>query len=108
MRAGERGILLTRIGTLVAVCGAVWFAVQGGEFSSLDLVRQRRQQASLHRTIDSVQRVVDSLKRYSDKVQHDPTTQERIAREVFGMVRGDKELLYRFTDAPDSTANRPP
>ena len=35
----------------------------------------------------------------------DPATQERIAREVFGMVRGDKELLYRFATSPD-TARR--
>ena len=25
-------------------------------------------------------------------------TQERIAREEFGMVRGDREILYRFVD----------
>jgi hypothetical protein len=25
-------------------------------------------------------------------------TQERIAREEFGMVKGNKELLYRFTE----------
>jgi cell division protein FtsB len=35
----------------------------------------------------------------------DPAVQERIAREEFGMVRGDKELLYRFTTA-DSTRSR--
>jgi hypothetical protein len=37
------------------------------------------------------------LKRYANAVEHDPATQERIAREMFGMVRGDKEILYRFT-----------
>ena len=75
------------------------FAVQGGEFGTLDLMRQRRTKAKLDHSIDSLQRVVDSLKRYKDLVEHDPATQERIAREVFGMVRGNKELLYRFADS---------
>jgi hypothetical protein len=45
---------------------------------------------------------VDSLHNYAAKVQRDPATQERIAREVFGMVRGNKELLYRFAPPRDS------
>ena len=57
----------------------------------------------MNRSIDSLAHIVDSLKRYANLVQHDPATQERIAREVFGMVRGDKEMLYRFTDRPDTT-----
>jgi hypothetical protein len=42
------------------------------------------------------------LKHYEALVEHDPATQERLAREVFGMVRGDKEMLYRFTEPADS------
>jgi len=83
------------------------FAVQGGEFGTTDLVRQKRQRARVTKAVDSLQRVVDSLTRYKDKVQHDPATQERIAREVFGMVRGNKELLYRFSSAPDTVAKAP-
>jgi cell division protein FtsB len=78
---------------------ALWFAVQGGEFGTSDLIRQRRTAARISKTIDSLQRIVDSLKRYEHDVEHDPATQERIAREVFGMVRGDKEVVYRFTDS---------
>lgn len=63
-------------------------------------MRQRSQRARLDREIDSLQRVVDSLKRYKARVLTDPRTQERIAREEFGMVRR-KELLYRFAE-PDS------
>ena len=92
----------------LAVAFAVWFAVEGGEFGTMDLLRQRQQEARVNRTIDSLQRIVDSLKRYQNAVERDPATQERIAREVFGMVRGDKELLYRFTDSvksrPDARA----
>ena len=83
---------------------ALTFAVQGGEYSSVDLLRQRHQTAALRGDIDSLQRLVDSLTHYRDRVLHDRALQERIGREEFGWVRGDKELLYRF-DVPD-TARR--
>src|SRR5262249_44932720 len=95
-----------RLGIAVLLVAGVWFAVEGGEFSTLDLVRQRSESARITRSIDSLQHVVDSLKKYADKVQKDPATQERIAREVFGMVRGNKELLYRFTTPADSGRKR--
>ena len=79
---------------------AIWFAIQGGEYGTSDLLRQRSQRARLDREIDSLGHVVDSLKRYKARVLTDARTQERIAREEFGMVRG-KELLYRFAE-PDS------
>ena len=50
--------------------------------------------------MDSLQALVDSLTAYKKSVQTDPVVQERIAREEFGMVRGDKEILYRFADTP--------
>lgn len=78
----------------------VWFAVQGGEYSTVDLLRQRQRHAEVQRELDSLNRIVDSLKGYKQRVLTDPKTQERIAREEFGMIRG-KELLYRIV-APDS------
>ena len=83
----------------LAVGFALWFAIEGGEFGTSDLLRQRRTAVRIAQTIDSLQRIVDSLKRYQNDVEHNPATQERIAREVFGMVRGDKEVVYRFTDS---------
>jgi cell division protein FtsB len=77
---------------------AVIFAVQGGEYGTTDLVRQRARKAKLVGTIDSLQHVVDSLKGYKHRLDTDPALQERIAREEFGMVRGNKELLYRFAE----------
>jgi cell division protein FtsB len=103
--ASKRHPLIRRIGTLALIVVAVVFAVQGGEFGTLDLFRQRREKARITRSVDSLARIVDSLKKYQDKVEHDPTTQERIAREVFGMVRGNKEVVYRFT-APVDTVRR--
>ena len=84
---------------------ALLFAVQGGEYSTLDLVRQRREHARVAASLDSLTRVVDSLRRYRDRLLHDPRLQERIAREDFGMVRGAKELLYRFAEPRDSAAD---
>jgi cell division protein FtsB len=78
----------------------MWFAIQGGEYGTMDLYRQHRQRIRLVREIDSLGHVVDSLRRHKQSVLTDPKTQERIAREEFGMVRG-KELLYRIAE-PDS------
>ena len=102
--ASESPKLAKRVAVLVAIAAALAFAIQGGEYGTLDLIRQRREKARINHSIDSLRHVVDSLSKYADRVQHDPATQERIAREVFGMVRGDKEILYRFTDRPDTTA----
>ncbi|MEP6622656.1 MAG: hypothetical protein ABJE47_25265 [bacterium] len=86
--------------------GAIAFAVQGGEYGTTDLMSQRQRRASLVATNDSLQHVVDSLTKYKRRVETDPALQERIVREEFGLVRGTKELLYRF-DEPD-TASRAP
>jgi cell division protein FtsB len=83
---------------LIAV--ALFFAVQGGEYSTRDLYVLHTKTGTLTREVDSLQRQVDSLGRYLKLVKSDSATQERIAREEFGMVRGDKEILYRFGDAP--------
>ena len=91
---------LRRVALIVVGAVAIWFAIQGGEYGTFDLVRQHRQRLRLTQEIDSLTRVVDSLRLYKNRILTDPKTQERVAREEFGMVRG-KELLYRFAD-PDS------
>jgi cell division protein FtsB len=80
------------------VIGIVVFAVQGGEYGTWDLVRQRTRRERLQARIDSLTRIVDSLERRKRAIRTDPAVQERIAREEFGMVKGDKELLYRFAE----------
>jgi cell division protein FtsB len=79
---------------------AVYFAVQGGEYSTRDLYVLQRRTGSLTRQVDSLRRQVDSLGRFLRLVKSDSATMERIAREEFGMVRGDKEILYRFGESP--------
>jgi cell division protein FtsB len=89
-----------RVVLSVVVLGIVVFAVQGGEYGTSDLVRQRTKRERLQSRIDSLTRLVDSLERRRRAIRTDAAAQERIAREEFGMVRGEKELLYRFADPP--------
>ena len=85
---------------LIAV--ALFFAVQGGEYSTRDLYVLQSRTGTLTQEVDSLKRQVDSLSRFLKLVQSDSATQERIAREEFGLVRGDKEILYRFGEASRS------
>ena len=95
---------ITRLLVAAGVVAAIWFAIEGGEYGTRDLMRQKQRKARLQSAIDSAQQVVDSLRRYKKRLETDPVLQERIAREEFGMVRGDKEILYRI--AEDSVARR--
>jgi cell division protein FtsB len=100
---GGRGVkrLLVAAGVLAALA----FAIEGGEYGTRDLMRQKQRRARLALAIDSAQHVVDSLKRYKKRLETDAALQERIAREEFGLVRGDKEVLYRIAE-PDSARKR--
>jgi cell division protein FtsB len=99
-----------RVAVAIGVLLVVLWALQGGEYGTSDLVRQRARRAALRADVDSLQRHVDSLRAYKRALQTDAALQERIAREEFGMVRGERELLYRFGDAApaaaDSTTSR--
>ena len=97
-----RGLLLG-----LALLGVIAFAVQGGEYRTTDLVKQRARRRALVGSIDSLERQVDSLTRLRKRLDSDPALQERVAREEFGMVRGEKELLYRLAD-PRPTSDSVP
>jgi cell division protein FtsB len=105
-RKGGARDRLTAIVKAALVVAAILFAVEGGEYGTSDLLQQRTRERRLRAEIDSLSRVVDSLGRYKRRVETDPKLQERIAREEFGMVRGTKELLYRFAE-PDTAAKAP-
>jgi cell division protein FtsB len=76
------------------------FAVEGGEYGSSDLRSLRRQAGRERGRIDTLQREVDSLGRLLRLLNTDSATQERAARELYGMIR-DGELLYQVV--PDTT-----
>ena len=90
----------------VLILGALFFAVQGGEYSTRDLFVLQSKTRKLTHEVDSLQRQVDSLGRFLKLVKSDSATQERIAREEFGMVRGDKEILYRFGEDPGTSGGK--
>ena len=93
--------MAARIIFWLLLIGAFAFALMGGEYSTVDLWHQRQFKQRLAAETDSLSREVDSLRREAKAVLTDRATQERIAREQYGMVRGDKEILYRLS-APDS------
>ena len=97
-------VWLKRAMWTAAVLAIAAFAVEGGEYGTTDLYAQRVRKRALLAEVDSLQRQVDSLRTMKKLLQSDPKLQERIAREEFGMVRGEKELLYRFYE-PNSASD---
>ncbi len=83
-----------RLVWLVLLLAAV-FAVQGGEHSTWSWYRLRKAERSERVRIDELERMVDSLTRMAQAIEHDSATQERLARESYGMIR-DGEFLYRL------------
>jgi cell division protein FtsB len=98
--------MAARIIFWLLLIGAVVFALMGGEYSTVDLWHQRQFKQRLAAQTDSLAREVDSLRRETKAVLTDRATQERIAREQYGMVRGDKEILYRLSVPDKSKAGR--
>jgi len=84
-------------GTL-AVVAMVGFAVEGGEYGTVDLLKLKVQVRGERDSIVSLRSEVDSLTRLEQALKTDPATQERVAREVFGMIRPG-ELLYQVVPA---------
>jgi cell division protein FtsB len=103
--SGGAGRVIRRVIAFGGAVGVLWFAVQGGEYSTFALMSQRARREKVERAVGVLQHSVDSLERLKKAIQNDPVVQERIAREEFGMVRGNKELLYRFIESAD-TARR--
>ena len=96
--------MLRRVLFWVVIGAAIVYARQGGEWGTDDILAQRSRAKRLRAAIDTLRREVDSLERVKKAVLTDSEVQERIAREEFGMVRGDKELLYRFAEPKDSSS----
>ena len=84
-----------RILAVLAVVGAAAFALQGGEYSTFDLLELRRDEAEERRRVAELERMVDSLGRAAVAIEREPKVQERVARESFGMI-GRGEFLYKL------------
>ena len=74
---------------------ALLFAVQGGEYSTWDWMTLRREEADEKSRIVELRKEVDSLEKEAIAVERDPATQERLARELYGMLRKG-EFVYNI------------
>lgn len=70
-------------------------AVLAGEYSTIDWLKVRSQLAQERDSVESLRAQVDSLARVARALETDPATQERAAREQFGLIRNG-EILYRI------------
>jgi len=92
-------------GAVLAV--ALYYAALGGEYSALDLLRLRRDRRAAEEELARTRREVDSLKVQGGRLERDPGTIERVARERFGMIR-EGETLYRFVPVDSAAAGPKP
>ena len=79
---------------LAAVTGGVVFGALGGEYSVLDHNALKRDLAIERVAAQALEAEIDSLRAVAEGLENDPRTQERVARERFGMLR-DGETLYQ-------------
>ena len=87
---------ITRTQVIVVILAlALLFAVQGGEYSTWDWMTLRREEADEKSRIAELRREVDSLEKEAIAVERDPATQERLARELYGMLRKG-EFVYNI------------
>jgi cell division protein FtsB len=80
---------------------AAIFALQGGTYTTFDLFNLKRQLREEREAIGQLKVAVDSLAKVAQAVERDPRTQEKLARDQFGMIRPG-EHLYRIVPAGDS------
>jgi cell division protein FtsB len=99
-RSAERsrvGVWAERVLWVAAAGVLVWIALGDGEYSTLELLRQVAVRDSVAGQVAVLEAQRDSLARALAAVRTDPWRLEQLAREEHGMVRGDKELLYRLS-----------
>ncbi len=83
-----------RFVALLLVVGGIGFGLWGGLYTTLDWWKLKRRVADEQRAIVRLEAEIDSLTTWAAALESDSATQERVARERFGMIR-DGEMLYR-------------
>ena len=87
---------MKRVAWGVGALAVLVYAIEGGEYGTSDLLTQRDRQTALARQVEELAQDVDVMRAELKAVTSDPVRLERMAREEWGMVRGEKELLYRM------------
>ena len=90
-----RGRVVAGVGVVAAVAFGFW----GGEYGTLDWWTLKQEIGSEEAVLNRLYVEIDSLEALADAVESDSATQEREAREKFGMLR-DGELLFSVEPAP--------
>jgi cell division protein FtsB len=85
----------------VVLLAAAAFALLGGTYTTFDVFRLRSEVAQEREAIVQLKAAIDSLGKVAQAVERDPRTQERVARDQFGMIR-EGEHLYRIVPSADS------
>ncbi|MGE0442574.1 MAG: septum formation initiator family protein [Gemmatimonadales bacterium] len=80
---------------------ALLFALEGGEYSTLQWLELRRSERDEAAEVVRLEREVDSLEKRLKLIQTDPAVQEQLARELYGMVRRG-EHLFTLLGEPES------
>lgn len=88
--------VVKRLAWGIGALAVLVYAIEGGEYGTSDLLTQRDRKAALAQNVDMLAEDVDALRAELKAVTSDPVRLERMAREEWGMVRGEKELLYRM------------
>jgi len=71
-----------------------FYAVEGGEYGTTDLLALKGQVRRAREDIVRLRNEVDSLRRLEHALQTDTVLQEKVARELYGMIRPG-EILYQ-------------
>ena len=79
---------------------AIYYAVFGGRYTIFDIGNARSAAITEAAALERLRAETDSLRLRVDSLETDPLTLERLARELYGMIR-EGEMLYRFAP-PDS------
>jgi cell division protein FtsB len=74
---------------------AAYFALFGGEYSALDLLRIAGEVEDARVALVQLEEETARLQERAELLESDRRTLETLARENFGMIR-DGEILYRF------------
>jgi cell division protein FtsB len=84
-------------GAVAVALAGILFMVLAGDQGALTFYHTWRRIGDLKSEIIQANRTIDSLNIEIDRLKNDTTHIERIAREKYGMARGN-EKLYKFIE----------
>jgi cell division protein FtsB len=72
---------------------ALLFAAQGGEYSTLEWLELRKRERLERDSVAMLEHAIDSLSKLARAIEADAATQERYARELYGMIRPGEHVF---------------